>query len=212
MDGVGRGEREAHGLVPGGFHADGLGLREDLDHADACAGSQAVGRCELEEGGVLIADAGDEAAVAGAELAEGCEIALDKPAVGIGDGIAVRVDRGVVEEGVEAVEHLGGERVLEAFCFVVYFGPVEAECLDEEHLDEPVAADHVDGEPAAFRGERDAAVPLGVGEARLAELADHGGHAALGDAEGCGEADDRGLAGGRILLEQVDRFDVVLDG
>ena len=49
------------------------------------------------------------------------------------------VDGGVIEKGVEAVEDFCGEGVFEAFCFVVDLGPVEAEGLDEEDLDEAVA-------------------------------------------------------------------------
>lgn len=70
-----------------------------------------------------------------------------------GDGVAVGVGGGVAEEGVDAVEDFVGDGVFEFFGFVVDFGPVEAEGLDEEEFDKAVAAEDVEGELLAGGGE-----------------------------------------------------------
>ena len=102
--------------------------------------------------------------------------------------------------------------MLEPLGLVVDLGPVEPEGLDEEDLDQPVPPDDVERECSAFRCQRDAPVALRLGEPGLAELADHRGDGALGDTERRGDAGDGRFACRRLRLNQLDRFDIVLDG
>ena len=57
-------------------------------------------------------------------------------AVGAGDGIAVRIDGGMAEHGVHAVDQAVGHHVLELLGVVVDVGPAHAHDLDQELLDQ----------------------------------------------------------------------------
>ena len=71
VDFVRGGEGEGDRGLAEGFDGDGLGFGGDLGDGDAGAGAEAFAGRELEEGGVLVADAGDGAAVAFGEVGEG---------------------------------------------------------------------------------------------------------------------------------------------
>ena len=99
------------------------------------------------------------------------------------------------------LEHLG---------LRVHLIPGHAEALDEEQLDEPVVADHLEGDaPAAF-GEADAPVALVLDEPERRELAQHPRDGRGADLE---EGRKVGGRGGAVAgFEGEDRLRVVLHG
>ena len=97
------------------------------------------------------------------------------------------------------LEHLG---------LGVHLVPGHAEALDEEQLDEPVVADHLEGDAPAVLGEPHAAVALVLDEAERRELAQHPRDRRGADLEQRGEVGRRGRA--VAGLERVDRLRVVL--
>ena len=97
------------------------------------------------------------------------------------------------------LEHLG---------LGVHLVPGHAEALDEEQLDEPVVADHLERHAPTALGEPHAAVALVLHEPERGELAQHPGHRGGADLEQRGEfLRRRGPVAG---LERVDRLRVVL--
>ena len=97
------------------------------------------------------------------------------------------------------LEHLG---------LGVHLVPGHAEALDEEQLDEPVMADHLERDTPPALGETDAAVALVLDEPEVRELAQHPRDGGGADLEQRGEAGrGRGAVAG---LEGVDRLRVVL--
>ncbi len=121
----------------------------------------------------------------------------------------MRVDRGVAELGRDQLLELLRERVLEHLCLGVHLVPGHAEALDEEELDEPVVADHLERDPATALREADSVVALVLDEAQLGELAQHPRD------RGGAHLEQRGQLGGRggavAGFERVDRLRVVLD-
>jgi hypothetical protein len=129
-----------------------------------------------------------------------------------GDRIAVRIDRGVAEHLVHALDQAVRHGVLESLRFGVHLAPVHPHHFHEEELDQAVTPDHVKRELAPRLREPDAAVRLVVDEVAVGERFHHRGDRARGDREHLrdppgGDA----LAARRLLLEQ-DLLQVVLDG
>ena len=85
----------------------------------------------------------------------------------------MRVDRRVAELRRDELLELLRERVLEHLGLGVHLVPGHAEALDEEQLDEPVVADHLERDAPAALGEPHAAVALVLDEPERRELAQH---------------------------------------
>src|SRR5664279_4258969 len=97
-------------------------------------------------------------------------------ATGTGYGVPVRVEPESAEGEVEPFDELVGHRMFEDFGFLVYFVPAVAELGDEEHLDQPMAAHHLQRTGQPGFGEGDAAVGAVVDQALPDQPAQHPGH------------------------------------
>jgi hypothetical protein len=120
----------------------------------------------------------------------------------------VRVDGRVAESLGDQLLELLRERVLEHLGLGVHLIPGHAQALDEEQLDEPVVADHLERDPPAARGQADAPVALVLDESEVRELAQHprdGGGANLEQGREVG-----GRRSAVTRLERVDRLRIVL--
>ena len=129
----------------------------------------------------------------------------------------MRVETGVTEHLVDAVDQLVGHGVFEAFGLFVHFRPVEPEGFDQEQFGQTVTAHDVGGGPPAFVRQTDAGIGLVFEQTTLFEGFHHGGDRARGHGQGLGDlahADQAlrssGLAG--PLLFEPDGFEVILDG
>ena len=121
----------------------------------------------------------------------------------------MRVDGRVAELGGDQLLELLRQRVLEDLRLGVHLVPRHPEVLDEEQLEQPVVADHLERDMAAAFGETDAAVALVLDETEGRELTEHPRDRAGADVEQRREIVRRGRA--VALLERVDRLRVVLD-
>ena len=129
-------------------------------------------------------------------------------AVPRGDGVAVRIVRGVPERGVDALLEPLGEHVLQQLGFGVHLVPRHAEHLVEERLQQPVAAHDAQRGLLARRGEPQLAPARAVDELALLQPLDHGGDRGRRDAQL-----GRQQPGGHRLTpvgDVVDRLEVVL--
>jgi hypothetical protein len=102
--------------------------------------------------------------------------------------------------------------VLKRLSFLVNFGPVESEDVDEEQFDEAMAAQDVDGELFSFFGEFAAGARSVAGEAGLCQDLYHRRSGSGGDCHDLRESahgDD--LAAVTLLFEEHP-FDVIFDG
>lgn len=194
----------------GGFEGDDVGESVPFMESDGGSDGEAEGGEPVGEFGVVAGEAVDEVAVAFRALGEGFEGGGAEVAGGVGDGAAVGVEGGVVEEFVEEVDDVVGEGVFEDFGFGVDLGGGHAEAVGEEDLDDPVAADDLDGGGPTEIGEADAAAWEVVDESVVGELPGHGGDRSGGEIEGSGEcAEADGVLG---AADGVDGFEVVFAG
>ena len=180
-----------------------------LDELEPRAGDDAALTEEAEHLGLGVRDPDEGGRLARLELRERGRRRLGELQLATGDRVAVRVDRRVAELGGDQLLELLGQRVLEHLGLGVHLVPGHPEALDEEQLDEPVVADHLERDaPPAF-GQAYAAIPLVLDEPELRELAQHPRDRGGADLEQGREAGRRGGAVAR--LERVDRLRVVLD-
>ena len=119
---------------------DGVGLGISVGDLDAGSWKQAAVVDELKEAGLLVEDADDLDAAAEGTVDEIIGGGGGDVSTGSGDGIAMRIDGGMSEEGVDAFEKFFRNDVLEFLGFVMNLGPVETDDLDEKELDEAMAA------------------------------------------------------------------------
>ena len=127
----------------------------------------------------------------------------------VADGVAVGAGPGLADH----VEHAGlqrrGDAHLEGLGLLVDLVPGHAHHLDQERLDQPVAADHVPGHLEALGGEDDPLARAAVDQALALEPADHPGDAGRRHLHGPGQVGRRPLDAG--LPEPVERLQVLLD-
>ena len=184
--------------------------RLPLDELEPRAGDDAALAEEAEHLGLGVRDPDEGRRLAGLELRERRRRCLGELQLAARDRVAVRVDRRVAELRGDQLLELLRERVLEHLGLGVHLVPGHAEALDEEQLDEPVVADHLERDAPAALGEADAAVALVLDEAEGRELAQHPRDGGGADLEQGREVGRRGGAVAR--LERVDRLRVVLHG
>src|SRR6266545_1064330 len=103
-----------------------------------------------------------------------------------------------------------GDPHLEGLRLLVHLVPGDAHDLDEERLDQPVAADHVLAHLLARIGERDELAGTARHEPLGLELAHHLGHARGRVPKGPGEVGGAAVDPG--LVQPVERLQVFLDG
>ncbi len=126
-------------------------------HGDSHAGHESGAIDELQKFRRLIDDPADffglvQRAIGQAAVRGWFEISL-----GGGDGIAMRVNLGVIEQRVDFGQDFFADGVLQFLGFGVDFGPIEAEDSYEEEFDEAMSAEDVEGELLAAAREADAA-------------------------------------------------------
>ena len=121
----------------------------------------------------------------------------------------MRVDGGVAQLLGKPLRELGRYGVLEAIRFRVNSIKRVPEELREVQLDQPVEANHLEGQSLALVGELDAVVGSVLDEPQLDELPDHAGNRRWPDSQLLG---DGGVCRRLVpTLKLVDRFQVVLD-
>lgn len=195
--GQGDGEKIGHGVAPG--------------EAQVAARAQAGIVDEAEEFRVLAGNAGDARGYAGGQLRKRKGM-RGGHAPGSGrDGIAMGINTRVAEEGIEAFDEAVGPGMLEELGFLMDFRPIEAEGVDEEHLDEAVFAEHLQGELLARGGEAGADARGMLEQARLGQSLNHRGGRAGDDMHGACEVTHGHQTVRMILTQQVELFDVVFD-
>jgi hypothetical protein len=191
-----------------GHHA---GEVVDLGHAHAGARAQSALGEVLQQLGRPVGDARDAGGRAGVAVGEGHRRDVDDGAVAGRDRVAVRIVRRLAElRGDSFLEPLG-DVVLEALGLGVHLLPRDAEMLDEEELEQPVMAQHLERGGGAARRQNDAVVRLVLDQPEAVELLDHPRHRRRGDVQPVGERLRRhGPAGRRADL--LDGLQVVLHG
>lgn len=133
-------------------------------------------------------------------------------AVGAGDWVAVRVDAGEAEEGVDLVDEQVAHRVFHVLRLFVNLVPRELERRREEQLDQPMAAHHAQRERGTLGREPSPFIRRVGGEPALAESLEHARDGAGRDVERFGNRAGRRrpLAGEAADLQ--DRLQIVFDG
>ena len=172
---------------------------------------QAALRQVLQQLGRAVRDARDARRRAGVAVRERYRRDVDDRAVAGRDRIAVRIVRRLAELRRDALLEALGDVVLEAFGLGVHLVPRHAEVLDQEQLQQPVVAQHLERGSRAARRQHDAVVRLVLDQAQRVELLDHARHGRGRDVQPVGERlRGHGAAGGRADL--LDRLQVVLHG
>src|SRR6266849_1844236 len=126
------------------------------------------------------------------------------------DGVAVRVELRAAEQLEDSLLHPLRDHMLEALRLLVNLVPAVAEHPDEEHLQEPVVPDQLEGHLPALARQLLTAVPVVLDQALCLQPRDHLADGRRGDAETLGQ-----LAGGygaAVPMEVVQRLEVVLLG
>ena len=143
-------------------HAHVHRLREGrtLLNVQAHAGHKTVALQVAQQARVVIVDAFEHDCFAGFALAQRHGLRKTNMPRRIRDRVAVRVAGRVPQQGVDAVHHEVGYRVLQNLRLVVHTVPGVAEGLHEERLNEAVAADHCQRVGAAGFSELNSAVGL----------------------------------------------------
>src|SRR5690348_10480523 len=126
------------------------------------------------------------------------------------DGMPVRVQLRPPEQLEDPGLHSLGDEVLEALRLVVDLVPGIAENLDQEHLQEPVVPNQLQGDLPAFTRQLLAAVAVALDEALGAQAPDHLAHGWRRDAESLGQLARR--HGPLVTVQLVQRLQVVLLG
>jgi len=181
-----------------------------VDHLEAVAGGDpAVGQV-AQHLGVGVRDAHERPPRAGWQRLEALGARLVDGQVAGGDRIAVGVVCGIPELGGDQLLQLVGEDMLEHFGLLVHAVPRHPEALHQVELEQPVMADHLEGDPPAGAGQRDPAITHVGDQPQLAQALDHPRGRGGRDAHPLGQR--RGAHRLReALLQSVDRLAVVLD-
>ena len=122
----------------------------------------------------------------------------------------MRIESRIAELGRDQLLELLGQDVLEHLCLGMHLVPAHAQVFDEEELEQPVVADHLESDEPSALGQPDAPVGLVLDQAEPGELAEHPRDRGGRDVEPRRERVRRGRLA--AALEHVDRLDVVLDG
>ena len=133
---------------------------------------------------------------------------LDVPG-GSGDRVAVRIVLRLPQRGRHALDELVRHGVLEPLGLGVHAAPVVSQMLRQVHLQDAVAADHLQRGAPPLRGELHAAIWHVLDQPGLGEPLHHPAHRRRGDVEQRGD-----VARGReatLTREVVDGLQVVLD-
>ncbi len=124
----------------------------------------------------------------------------------------MRVRRGTTQHVIHALDETVRHDMLQLLGLVVNFRPTHSHDLDEEQLDEPVAAQNQHRELFTSRRQAHSAVRLIPHQARLGQRLHHCGGRPWRDAEGVGDLPHRdqvvGQQGDFVL---IDGLQVVLD-
>ena len=130
-----------------------------------------------------------------------------------GNGVAVGVQGGVAQKGVEAAHEQRRLHVLQLLGYLVHLVPIEAQLLHQKHLPEAVLADGEQGQALAFGRELHAPVPLVRQEALVGQAAQHVRDGRRAGVQGGGNAVGAHAGGVRRGLGQfVDGLEVVFLG
>ena len=129
---------------------------------------------EAQELGVLIRDPDDRHRLIERAGQQCLGLLSRDDALGTWNRIAVRIDLRMTEHLVDPFDEPFRHDVLELLGLLVHLGPAHAHHLDQEELDEPVAAQHHGREPFARCRESHPAIRLVKDEARFGEGLDHG--------------------------------------
>src|SRR2546430_981197 len=187
-------------------------------------------RLELAHEQNLDSGAGHEAAAL--ELAQECGVfvghalhahLLPRPAVAQGpvaqrahlageawDGVPVRVQLRPAEQLEDSSLHPLRDHVLESLGLVVDLVPGVAQHLDQEHLEQAVVADELEGDLPAFLGELLAAVPVVLDQALCGEPRDHLAYRRGRDAQPLRQLSCRHRP--LVAAQQVEGLEIVLLG
>src|ERR1700674_637474 len=114
--------------------------------------------------------------LAGLAFAQGALAVGTHLAAHAGDGVAMGIELGTSEQLEDSLLHPLGHHVLEPFGLVVHLVPAVTEHPDQEHLEQPVVADKLEGDLPALASELLAAVPVVFYEALGGETGDHLAH------------------------------------
>ena len=90
-----------------------------------------------------------------------------------GDGVAVGIELGLAQQLEDALLHAFRDHVLEALGLVMHLVPGVAQDADQEHLEEAVVTNELEGNLAALARELLAAVPVVLHQALGREPGDH---------------------------------------
>ena len=129
--------------------------------------------------------------------------------VGIGNRIAVRVDRGVSQGRGHALDQGVRHRVLQPLGLHVHRVPTVAEKLDQVGLDEPVAPHHAQRRDASRLGELHPLVGDVLEQTQFREALDHAAHGRGGKVEQPGDIAGRGRAA--FWAKPVNGLEIVFD-
>ena len=104
-----------------------------------------------EEGRVLIHDPDHLEPLAARTLGQRQALRLGERPVGAGDRVAVRIDRGIAEEGLDPVDQPLRGRVLHVLGLFVHLVPRHLERVGQEELEQAMPANHLQRQPLARR-------------------------------------------------------------
>ena len=166
----------------GGAKSHGFVVLAFFD-AEFCAGTQMQAVKEFQKLAVFFVDADDFRGIFRAQFREQHDALFAK----LRDSATNRNAMGATASVTEAFQKkgldFGRDGMLEAFGFVVSFGPREADNVGEEHLGELMAKSHTLGELAALAGEVDAAGTIDANEVVAREAFERSGDSGRCDGE-----------------------------
>src|SRR5713226_1040091 len=210
---------DEHGPGQPEWNTESLALDADLDrtlvfarrqHLDVRAGKKTAAVELAQLGGIVVRDALDDHLLARAALMQRALARRPHLAGDARDGVAVRVELRAAEQLEDSLLHPLRDHMLEALRLLVNLVPAVAEHPDEEHLQEPVVPDQLEGHLPALARQLLTAVPVVLDQALCLQPRDHLADGRRGDAETLGQ-----LAGGdgaAVPMEVVQRLEVVLLG
>ena len=166
-----------------------------------------------QKGWILVHHPDDSKVLAWLAACEWNALGLGERAVGAWNGVAVGVDRGIPEVGVDSVDQPFGGGVLHVLGFFVNLVPGHGEGLGKEPLEQAMAANDFHGKPLTGLGQTCAFVWGVSGEAGFGERFEHPGDGAGRDVQSlCELAGRDGATGGVAGCDERDGLDIVFDG